>query len=406
MVAAKYQETKEKGKAEMQKVVAVSLTSDMWTSINMDAYLAVTCHFIDDHDKLGTVLLGVEKFPNSHTAANIAQVKTTLMLEWGITDKVGCLVTDAAPNMIACARNLKIRHAVCIAHNLNLIVRKSFEHTPGLNDMRTKSRKIVAYFRTSTTAKERLTQVQERMGGPSLKMIQEVDTRWNSTFHMLDRLYQQREPVGAALASLNTDLTPLTSQEYEAIGECLRVLSPFQQATVELSEEKRVSGSKVIPLMNMLQRAVDSEGTNMTTSMAGKLAENLVRRLRDTLSNLESLSVMTMATMLDPRFRTHGFFSQSKASEAVTRLKAECATVIRTTAVTPSPSDAPSPPPQPAQAAGPATTSGPALISMVLQLSCEWRWRYPWSCNSQIAGMAGVLTGHFMITLPYIYIQT
>ncbi|KAJ8352141.1 hypothetical protein SKAU_G00236170 [Synaphobranchus kaupii] len=358
MVAAKYQETKEKGKAEMQKVVAVSLTSDMWTSINMDAYLAVTCHFIDDHDKLGTVLLGVEKFPNSHTAANIAQVKTTLMLEWGITDKVGCLVTDAAPNMIACARNLKIRHAVCIAHNLNLIVLKSFEHTPGLNDMRTKSRKIVTYFRTSTTAKERLTQVQERMGGPSLKMIQEVDTRWNSTFHMLDRLYQQREPVGAALASLNTDLTPLTSQEYEAIGECLRVLSPFQQATVELSEEKRVSGSKVIPLMNMLQRAVDSEGTNMTTSMAGKLAENLVRRLRDTLSNLESLSVMTMATMLDPRFRTHGFFSQSKASEAVTRLKAECATVIRTTAVTPSPSDAPSPPPQPAQAAGPATTSG------------------------------------------------
>ncbi|KAJ8332760.1 hypothetical protein SKAU_G00416560 [Synaphobranchus kaupii] len=194
--------------------------------------------------------------------------------------------------------------------------------------MRTKSRKIVAYFRTSTTAKERLTQVQERIGRPSLKMIQEVDTRWNSTFHMLDRLYQQREPVGAALASLNTDLTPLTSQEYEAIGECLRVLSPFQQATVELSEEKRVSGSKVIPLMNMLQRAVDSEGTNMTTLMAGKLAENLVRRLRDTLSNLESLSVMTMATMLDPRFRTHGFFSQSKASEAVTRLKAECATAI------------------------------------------------------------------------------
>ncbi|KAJ8375053.1 hypothetical protein SKAU_G00056330 [Synaphobranchus kaupii] len=151
----------------------------------MDAFLAVTCHYTDNHDKLGTVLLGVEKFSNSHTAANIAQVKTNLMEEWSITDK-----------------------------------------------------------------------------------------------------------------------------EYEAKGECLRVLSPFQQATVELSEEKRVSGSKVIPLMNMLQRAVDSEGTNMTAVMAGKLAENLVRRLRDTLSNLESLSVMTMATMLDPRCKTHGFFSQ------------------------------------------------------------------------------------------------
>ncbi|KAJ8353660.1 hypothetical protein SKAU_G00212270 [Synaphobranchus kaupii] len=194
------------------------------------------------------------------------------------------------------------------------------------------------------------------MGRPTRKMIQEIETRWNSTFHMFDCLHLQREPVGAALVSLNTDLTPLTSQEYEAIGECLHMLSPFHQATVELSEEKGVYGSKGIPLMNMLQCAVDSEGTNMSNVMAGKLAENLVRRLRDTLSNLESLSV-TMATMLDPRFKTHGFFSQSKANEAVTRLKAECATVIRTTAVTPSPSDAASPPPQPAQAAGPAITS-------------------------------------------------
>ncbi|KAJ8382371.1 hypothetical protein SKAU_G00031490 [Synaphobranchus kaupii] len=99
----------------------------------------------------------------------------------------------------------------------------------------------------------------------------------------------------------------------------------FREATVELSEEKRASGSKVIPLMNMLQCAVGSEGTNMTTVMAGKLAENLVRWLRDTLSNLESLSVMTMATMLDPRFKTHGFLQPGQeANEAAMRLKAEC----------------------------------------------------------------------------------
>ncbi|KAG7524007.1 zinc finger BED domain-containing protein 4-like [Solea senegalensis] len=33
---------------QFEKVAAVSLTSDMWTSINMDAYLAVTCHFVGE----------------------------------------------------------------------------------------------------------------------------------------------------------------------------------------------------------------------------------------------------------------------------------------------------------------------------------------------------------------------
>ncbi|XP_034398563.1 zinc finger BED domain-containing protein 1-like [Cyclopterus lumpus] len=48
MVEAKYELAKEKAKAKMETVVAVSLTSDMWTSINMDAYLAVTCHFVGE----------------------------------------------------------------------------------------------------------------------------------------------------------------------------------------------------------------------------------------------------------------------------------------------------------------------------------------------------------------------
>ncbi|XP_041644013.1 uncharacterized protein LOC121510145 [Cheilinus undulatus] len=102
MVQAKYATAKEKAKAKVQKVAAVSLMSDMWTSINMDAYLAVTCHFVDDNTRIDSVLLGVLKFPQSHTAENLAGVKASLMEEWGITNKVTCLVTDGAANMLAC----------------------------------------------------------------------------------------------------------------------------------------------------------------------------------------------------------------------------------------------------------------------------------------------------------------
>nr|XP_043873805.1 E3 SUMO-protein ligase ZBED1-like [Solea senegalensis] len=330
MVDIKYQEAKEKAREQVQKAVAVSLTSDMWTSINMDAYLAVTCHFIDDEDQLCTTLLGVQHFPKAHTAENLAAGHVQLMEEWGIRDKVKCLVTDGASNMNACVRQLNVRHAICIAHTINLIVHKSFDDVEGLNELRQKCRRLVTLFRTSTTAKERLVQVQEQMGRQPYKMIIEVDTRWNSTFLMLQRLYELREPVGAALASLKTDITPLTAAEYDSVNNTLSVLAPFHQATVEVSAEKRVSSSKVIPLMKMLHHAITNKMHTMNAStIARQLGDNLVRRLRDHMSSLESAGGLTMPTLLDPRFKKLGFENATRRQEAVNRLKNECANVIR-----------------------------------------------------------------------------
>lgn len=45
MVEQRYQEAQDKAKEQVQKAVAVSLTSDMWTSINMDVYLVVTSFY-------------------------------------------------------------------------------------------------------------------------------------------------------------------------------------------------------------------------------------------------------------------------------------------------------------------------------------------------------------------------
>ncbi|XP_077350555.1 E3 SUMO-protein ligase ZBED1-like isoform X1 [Festucalex cinctus] len=153
MVEKRYKETKDKTKAIVAKASACSLTSDMWTSINTDAYLAVTCHFIDETTSLQSVVLGVQHFPEAHTAANMASMKTSLMSEWGISEKVTCLVTDGAANMGACARELHMRHTICVAHTLNLLVKKALDQCPELFHIRTNCRKIVGYFKSSTTAK-------------------------------------------------------------------------------------------------------------------------------------------------------------------------------------------------------------------------------------------------------------
>ena len=134
-------------------------------SVNMEAYLALTGHYINENMQLCTSVLGVQHFPQRHTADNLARVKRGMMDEWAITNKVTCIVTDAAANMIASTRSLQIRHSVCIAHNLNLLVRKSCDQISALTSIRHRSRQIVKlYIRSSTTAKEKL--AQQQMGRP------------------------------------------------------------------------------------------------------------------------------------------------------------------------------------------------------------------------------------------------
>lgn len=113
-------EEKEKAKAALQEVDSVSLTADMWTSINMDAYLAVTCHAIHEGE-LSTTLLGVQPFPVSHTAENIAGTDKELLKEWDLEKKVKCLVTDAAANLIEAVKDLQVRNIVCTCWHMHLI---------------------------------------------------------------------------------------------------------------------------------------------------------------------------------------------------------------------------------------------------------------------------------------------
>lgn len=53
--------------------------------------------------------------------------------------------------MIVCVRELKLLHHICIAHTLNLIVKKAFDQHPVLAEVHVKARKLVGYFRNGST---------------------------------------------------------------------------------------------------------------------------------------------------------------------------------------------------------------------------------------------------------------
>lgn len=153
---------------------------------------------------------------------------------------------------------------------------------------------------SSVSLKEKLTQVQLHLGMAKKKLMQEVETRWNSTYLMLQRLVELREPVGAALAGLQHDTPMITSDEFNIVGGCLSLPSSFYDATVELSAEENVSASKVIPLMKMLEQNLQEEIAKPTPAVALEMGDQLIRQLREKLYTLQSMSIMSLATLLDP----------------------------------------------------------------------------------------------------------
>ena len=101
--------------------------------------------------------------------------------------------------MNVCGKALRLRHAICVAHIINLIVKKSLDLTPVLFAIRIKARRLGGYFRKvgSLTLFSYLLMhylfiiapfvtitiifcfllalIQEQMGKPKLKLIQEVE---------------------------------------------------------------------------------------------------------------------------------------------------------------------------------------------------------------------------------------
>ena len=107
------------------------------------------------------------------------------MCDWKIEEKIFCIVTDSAANMVAAAGSCIVtdsaanmvaaarlrgwRHLPCFAHTLNLIVQKSTKQDPVLSELRQKGRNIVKYFKRSFKAQDKLTEFQKQMGGEEKK---------------------------------------------------------------------------------------------------------------------------------------------------------------------------------------------------------------------------------------------
>lgn len=62
-------------KIQLKDVLSVTLTTDCWTSLNNESFLAVTAHYINSNFNLCSTLLECKYFHDAHTSENLALKK-------------------------------------------------------------------------------------------------------------------------------------------------------------------------------------------------------------------------------------------------------------------------------------------------------------------------------------------
>ncbi|XP_077065670.1 E3 SUMO-protein ligase ZBED1-like [Siphateles boraxobius] len=333
----KHRDITEKLKAVLKQTECVALTTDIWTSVATEAYLGVTSHFLGEDWEMKSLSLTTMPLEERHTAANIADwlEETTAKFEIPL-EKVKAVVHDNGANVVAAARILRERHGCasvrCAGHTLNLAVQSTLKNNKTIASCVGSARCLVEHFKKSELACTKLKEKQHQMGKPPLMLLQDVSTRWNSTYHMLSRLLEQRWPVTAALSdpAVNPrgkhhylDLKP---EQWHISEELTQVLGPFEGATEFLSGEKYVTLSALPQLVQNLKKSTltAEPETAPVKAFQASVAEQITKRwegLYEFLPESGAPNPVLLAAALDPRFRKLKFLPAEEVLKVQTSIQ-------------------------------------------------------------------------------------
>jgi len=197
-----YETTKARVQAEVDNAKSVCLTADTWTAQNTtQSFFSLTAHWITDDFKRKLAVLQCQLFEGSHTGIRLANALTEMLSSWNIEHgKVHVVLRDSGANMVKAMRDADLTHVSCFAHTLQLSLHDAILSQQSVATLMRDSRKLVGHFKHSSSATSRLHDIQREIGLPVHQLLQDVTTRWNSSYIMLDRLSEQKRAVSLYLA--------------------------------------------------------------------------------------------------------------------------------------------------------------------------------------------------------------
>ena len=341
-----YEEEKEKLKG-LIKDRRICLTTDCWTSIQNINYMCLTGHWIDDDWKLHKRILNFRQV-TSHKGRVLGKEIELCLLDWGV-DKILTLTVDNASSNNLCIEYLKEKtinwksticsndflHVRCCAHILNLVVKNGLAKE---NDCIVKIRNVVRYVRSSPSRSALFQKCieKEKIESKSLLCL-DVDTRWNSTYLMLEAAIKFEQAFGILMeddASFKSYFDgkkvvgPPSDEDWKRARFFVKFLRMFYDFTLKFSGSLFVTSNtsfrEIVNLHDRLTYMCSSDDEfvrDMATSMKSKYDQYW--------GSYEKMNyLLFIVVILDPRrkmkyvsFCLRSLFDYAKVSEIIGKVE-------------------------------------------------------------------------------------
>jgi hypothetical protein len=295
----------------------VSLTTDAWTSIAKEGYITCTLHFIEPLTwTLHDFSLGIFKKEGTSTAVDVVRYAEEHMRKFNVSyPQLTCIVTDTESTMIAAGRLFKEKSADaggktswhgCIDHKLELVTKLAFKDIPESFGTMAACRAIVAFFNSSSQATEKLKEkTKARLGSP-LTVIQDVVTRWWSTFSMCERLLRLRNTL--TVMHLDGDMRLfLTESQWTVVTDLTVLLRPFMIAQRLLEGQSYVTVSLIPYMLYKIRSGLMSANTDPSSSLhVQSISTLMIAKFNEEFGTGEENTVATDHTEEGYRRRAKG----------------------------------------------------------------------------------------------------
>ncbi|KAF1372470.1 hypothetical protein PFLUV_G00265730 [Perca fluviatilis] len=297
----------------------VHFTTSIWVSSQTREYLTLTAHWAtyessvrpQGQDFHCSALLSVSQIDCDHDMHDIPKQLEYLWDSWITSSglKKGFTVTD----------NTTIRNTLedhghvtmqCFGHTIDLIVSEAIKSQRMVQNLLSIARKICERVHRSAKAKEKLAELQRVHQLPENQLIQDVPSKWRTSFFMLERLVEQKKAIDEMSIECNFR-EMISCDQWEVMLSVCNALKPFEVACREMSNRTATLG-QVIPLIHILNRKIDLlfDETVGIDNMLKSLKEAMVSKMSATLHDPRN----TWATMLDPRYKT-SLFTEEEAEQ-------------------------------------------------------------------------------------------
>ncbi|CAN1240275.1 Putative AC transposase [Linum grandiflorum] len=290
----------------------IAITTDMWTATNQKrGYMAITGHYIDNHDILRGHLLSFPYVPAPHSSEKLATVLHDCLMSWNVDCKLSTITLDNCSTNDALIDKMKRKLVLsdlllngsllqmrCSAHILNLIVKDGLDIIKsGIERIRdsvsywTATPKRVEFF--EECAKQRNVDVGR-------KLAIDCPTRWNSTFKMLESALPYKD-VFSRLSMIESSYSSLpSSDDWMFASMICKKLEIFKMISELFSGNKYPTANLFFPRicdlkLKLIEWKLDSDPIIVA------MAERMSAKFSKYWTDIHLL--LTVAVVLDPAYK-------------------------------------------------------------------------------------------------------